>query len=44
MSVKVINGLKYVHVYSTEDSKGREVKNYIRLENVVNNGKLLKNK
>lgn len=44
MQVREVNGIKYIHVYSSNDSKGREIKAYERLDNVVNNGKLLKNK
>ena len=34
MQVKSINGVKYIHVYSSNDSKGREIKAYEKIDNV----------
>ncbi len=42
MQVKEINGIRYVHVYSSEDAKGREVKHYIKEDNIAVDSKFKK--
>lgn len=34
MQVREVNGVKYIHVYSSNDSKGREIKAYEKIDNV----------